>query len=143
MMLKGGPKTCLSAIHGKRRREARVAIEAELDVASEVVLDGGGSLGAANAEGGHRGGHELHLAERAARGHHRPTHVLYQTSTSRRNRTGVLGDSPRRRGESSRPSSRVVGEDLGSSIRDRDEVAGIGANLASRREKRGHIIPPC
>lgn len=70
-----------------------VTLKAQLNVASQVVLTGGGSL-AGHTKGGAGdvgGPHQLHLAEGAERRHHGPAHVLQdgRASGDQRGQVGV------------------------------------------------------
>ena len=101
----------LTAERRNRRRRA-VAIEAQLDVARQVVLDRGRAHLAGDAERGRRvatrlriGVNELNLAECAVGRNDRLAHVLQETSARRVDRReGEAGAivGPRRRGEVAR-----------------------------------------
>lgn len=93
----------------RNRRRRAVAIEAQLDVARQVVLARDRARLAGNAERGRRvaarlrvGVDELNLAERTVGRNNRLAHVLQETSARRVDRReGEAGAivSPRRRGE--------------------------------------------
>lgn len=125
--------------HGRRARAGR-RIEADLDVAREVILDGGRRGKTTDAEGGdraHLGDDQLDLAERAATRDVRLANILQQTRARRGDRGRVLRAEarPGRGREGTR--GRILGDDAAHQRGNGDVVLVVGRNLA---EGGGHFI---
>ena len=132
-------------------RGGAVALEAQLDVALEVVLASHTSGAATHAEGrdgvGH---HHLHLAERAERRHNRLAHVSENQASrgcaqrrgearNRRRRLAAVR-GPRRRGEGVR--RRVVGVHFVEHAGNGDEILSVVQCRLHIGEQGGHLYIP-
>ncbi len=128
------------------RRSARSSIKANLNVAGEVVLDGGRAGNTAHTEGGDRAGrlgnHELNLAERAAARDVGAANIAEETRARGVHRGEVTRAevSPGRRGEG--VVRGVEGKDETGQVADGDEELVIERHLLGVDGGGRHFLYP-